>query len=84
MAIYKHKTSADTLVVGPYSVSDCSSTELLRSFSYVESVLAVTALSHKEFTVCFYSLSPIIFSLEMGIVYDKSQCMVLPYTLLKQ
>ena len=39
---------------------------------YVESVLAVTALSHKEFTVCCYSLSSIIFSLEMGKVEDKS------------
>ena len=30
-AIYKHKTSADTLVVDPYSVPDCSSTEMFEN-----------------------------------------------------
>ena len=59
--------------------------KLLRPVSYVESVLAVSALSHKEITVCYSSnSSSIIFSLEMGMVADKSLCMVLPYTLLKQ
>ena len=33
MAIYKHKTSADTLVVDPYSVPDCSSKEM---FDYMK------------------------------------------------
>ena len=55
---------------------------LLRPVSYVESVLA--ALSQKEFAVFCYSLSSIIFSLEMGMVEDKSLCMALPYKLLKQ
>ena len=48
----------------------------------MESVLAVSALSHKEFTVCCYSVSS-IFSLEMGMVEDTSLYMVLPYKLLK-
>ena len=57
----------------PYSVPE--STEMFESFN-VESVLAVTALSHKEFTVCCYSLCSIILSLEMGMVEDKSLCTI--------
>ena len=34
--------------------------------------------SHKKFTVRCYSLSFIIYSLQMCIVDDKSLCMVLP------
>ena len=30
-AIYKHQASADTLVVDPYSVQDCSSTEMFEN-----------------------------------------------------
>ena len=40
-----------------------------------------SALSHKE--ISCYSLSSIIFSLEMGMVEDNRLCMVLPYKLPK-
>ena len=67
--MFKTNTNSK-LEVDQYSSAEMfENLKLLMPVSYVESVLAVSALTHKEITVCYSSnSSSIIFSLEMGMV----------------
>ena len=85
MTIYKHETSADTLVVDPYSSKEMFERKL-ESFLCLFHMLEVQSvhchIKNSQYVVIH--LVPKIFFLEMGIVEDKSLSMVLPYKLLKQ